>query len=194
MAKKTFKPEDILNVTNRSSHSVSYPVPESDNKRWRDFAPNETKKITYGEIEAAVQQPGCNLLFYRYLLITDSDAAEEVMNQKPELEYFMTADQIKTWLPTCSLDQLLDALDFAPEGVLTLIKKYAVELPLNDMNKANAIKKKLKFDVIKAIELDKTSKEEDKVPLEEKKERRVVLNDSNGQPTRRVTITPTENK
>lgn len=174
MAKKTFKPEDILNVTNRSSHSVSYPVPESDNKRWRDFAPNETKKISYGEIEAAVQQPGCNLLFYKYLLITDPDAAEEVMNQKPEPEYFMTAEQVKAWLPTCSLDQFLDALDFAPEGVLTLIKKYAVELPINDMNKANAIKEKLKFDVLKAIELDKASKEEDEPQQEEKKVRRAA--------------------
>jgi len=105
----------------------------------------------------------------------------------------MTSEQVKQWLPSCSLDQLLDALDFAPDGVLSLIKKYAVELPLNDMNKCNAIKEKLKFDVLKAIELEKMSKEEDAPKQEEKKERRVAPPKTE-EPARRASITLPEKK
>ena len=186
------KSDTILLVTNRSSHVVGYPIPEAEG-RWRDFNPGETKKITFGEIEAACQKEGTKVLFCKYLLINSSEAVEEVMNEKPEPEYFMTAEQVKSWMPTCTLDQFLDALDFAPEGVLSLIKKYAVELPLNDMNKCNAIKEKLKFDVLKAIELDKASKE-DASKVEEKKERRAAPAAPVAEPGRRVNITLPDKK
>lgn len=194
MANKTFKAEDLLTVTNRSSHSVSYPVPESDGTRWRDFEPGTSKKLTYGELEQAIQQSGCALLFAKYLMITDPNAAEEIMNKKQEPEYFMTSEQVKKWLPTCSLNELLDALDFAPDGVLSLIKQYAVELPLTDMNKAEAIKEKLGFDVMRAIQLDKESKATEEAKQEEKKERRVTIAAPAGQAGRRVVVTAPENK
>jgi len=184
--------DTILLVTNRSSHTVAYPIPETEG-RWRTFAAGETKKLPFNEIEAACQIDGCKALFNRYLLIDNAEAAEAAMNIKPEPEYFMTSEQVKKWLPACSLDELLDALDFAPDGVLTLIKKYAVELPLNDMNKCNAIKEKLKFDVLKAIELDKISKE-DTPKVEEKKERRVTLVTKTEEPTRRVNIKLSDEK
>jgi hypothetical protein len=49
------------------------------------------------------------------------------------------------------LDSLLDALDFAPAGVVELIKTIAVNLPLTDTQKAHAIKAKTGFDVATAI-------------------------------------------
>jgi len=54
-----------------------------------------------------------------------------------------------------SLDEFLDCLDFAPEGVLDLIKEYAVTLPLNDVAKRQAILDKLGFNVTVAIDLQK---------------------------------------
>lgn len=179
----------IVNVINRSSWMVSYEIPETDH-RHRNFAPGEVKKIPYGEIEAVCQQNGGQVIFDEYLMIQDPKAAEEAMNKKPEPEYFMTAEQVKKWLPTCSLDELLDALDFAPEGVLSLIKQYAVELPLSDMNKCNAIKEKLHFDVIKALEL---IKEDEPKKEEEKKERRAAPK-AEKETGRRVSIKLPENK
>jgi len=38
-------------------------------------------------------------------------------------------------MTTGSLDEFLDCLDFAPEGVKDLIKTLSVELPLNDVSK-----------------------------------------------------------
>ena len=52
-----------------------------------------------------------------------------------------------------SLEQFLDCLDFAPDVIKDMIKDLAVELPLNDMAKRQAIQDKLGFDVTKAIEI-----------------------------------------
>ena len=177
----------IVNVTNRCSHIVGYTIPETDN-RSRTFAPGETKKIPYDEIEAVCQTYGGKIIFDNYLMIGDSTLVETIMDKKPEPEYFMTADQVKKWLPTCTQDEFLDALDFAPEGVISLIKQYALELPLNDMNKCNAIKEKLNFDVLKALEL---TKEDEPKQEEEKKERRAAPAEKSG---RRVSIKLPENK
>ena len=46
-------------------------------------------------------------------------------------------------------------MNFAPSGVLELIKDIAVKLPLNDVAKRDLILKKLGFSVANAIELTK---------------------------------------
>ena len=50
-----------------------------------------------------------------------------------------------------SLDQLLDCLDYAPEGVISLVKNMAVDMKLNDVSKRDAIKDKTGFDVSKKV-------------------------------------------
>ena len=50
-----------------------------------------------------------------------------------------------------SLDAFLDALDFAPIGVIDLIKTMSVQLPLTDLNKRRALKEKTGFDVDRAL-------------------------------------------
>ena len=50
-----------------------------------------------------------------------------------------------------SVDALLDCLDYAPGGVLDLVQKYALELPVTDTRKIQAIKQKTGFDVALAL-------------------------------------------
>ena len=99
----------------------------------------------------------------------------------------LSEDEIKDLILNGSLDAFLDCLDFAPVGVLDLIKKMAVTLPCNDIAKRRAIKDKLGFDVNKAIvhiEEEKDNDEADaqvvttrRVKVEEpKSERRSVPN------------------
>lgn len=64
----------------------------------------------------------------------------------------MSEAQIINMLQNGSVDELLDALDFAPTGVIEIIKTQAVQLPLYDMRKREAIKKAIGFDVTAAIE------------------------------------------
>jgi hypothetical protein len=71
-----------------------------------------------------------------------------------------------------TLDQLKDALDFAPDGVIDLIKERAVKNELNDMRKREAILKATNFDVTKAIDVVHQAIEE--MPVIETKTRRAA--------------------
>ena len=62
-------------------------------------------------------------------------------------------------MKTGSIDEFLDCLDFAPEGVTELIKTLAVQLPLNDVAKREAIYNKLGFNVDNAIRLKREAAE-----------------------------------
>jgi hypothetical protein len=76
-----------------------------------------------------------------------SEGATKSLNIKTEPEYYMNEQQIIDLLKTGPLDQFLDCLDYAPLGVIDLIKKYAVSLPLSDYEKRQALKSKTGFDV-----------------------------------------------
>ena len=76
----------------------------------------------------------------------------------------MSEQDIRDLIVNGSLDAFLDCLDFAPVGVLDLIKTLAIKIPCNDIAKRNAIKEKLGFDVTKALEHIAAEKEEDEKP------------------------------
>ena len=146
---ENFNKDTILQVTNRSNGIVIYSVPDMHVSR--EFNRKETKKIPYGELLALAQQPGGRELIYNYLFVQNAEALENALNIKEQPEYWLKESDIPKWINTCSLNEFKDALDFAPEGIISLIKKYAVEVPLNAADKREALKEQLKFDVDKAI-------------------------------------------
>lgn len=158
-----------IKVTNRGTHRVGYTLPETNTKRY--FAGGETKEITFGELESLYYAPGGTSMIESYLVVKNNEALE-ALGLAVEPEYFYSKDDIKRLLVSGSMDEFLDCLDFAPNGVLELIKELAVELPLNDMSKRDAILKKLNFNVTNAIEIQNTkydgetdsNKEDDKAP------------------------------
>lgn len=152
----------ILKVTNRSGGIVIYSTDEFGR---REFAPRETKKISQEELETLAQRNGGPELIYNYLSIESPDAVEEILNVEPAPEYWLTEQQLPTWMKSCSLDEFKDALDYAPDGIKTLIKSLAVSLPLTDSNKREAIKTQLGFDVDMAIKLNSTNTEEVAEPV-----------------------------
>lgn len=165
------------NVTNRSNSQVIYTIPELNLRR--EFMPRETKRISYDELEKLSYRPGGMVTLSEYLKVEDIEALDK-LNMKPEREYHLNHDQVATLLMNSGMDEFLDCLDFAPEGVIEIIKDAAVKLPLNDMAKREAILEKTGFNVTKAIE-------NSKVDIEEKKEA----------PQRRVseeTSTPTRSR
>lgn len=183
------QPNDICNVTNRSTSSVIYRIDERHIRRV--FAPRETKQVPFYEITEVCAQPGGRELFHDYLLIREKDAIKQATNIKEEVEYFMTEDQIKAWMPTCSLPEFQDALDFAPQGVKDLIKKWAVDLPLNDVAKREALKTQLGFNVDKAVEVDRESKKDE--PTTQKPNGRRVQSAAGGSTGRRIVLPEDDN-
>ena len=154
----------IYKVKNRSASRVGYSIPEDGIRR--TFAPGEVKNITYNELLKLSYQPGGREMMVQFLQILSENGLDK-LNIHAQPEYYMSEQQVVDLLRTGSLDAFLDALDFAPVGVIDLIKKFSVQLPLNDMNKRKALYEKTGFDVTKALIHDEESKapetEEEKV-------------------------------
>ena len=177
--------DKMCKVTNRSAGRVIYNIPEDHIRR--EFYNKETKEIALSELEKLAQQPGGRKLIYNYLSIQDADTVGHLVNRPIEPEYWLTEDKIPEWMNTCSLDEFKDALDFAPEGIKDLIKKYAVSLPLNDFAKRQAMFEQLGFNVTKAIE--NSGEEGESAKIGKPAERRVIRNE-NAETQRRVVIKP----
>lgn len=156
--------DTMYNVKNRSSSVVVYRIPETNLRR--EFQPGETKKIPFGELEKLTYQPGGHTLLEEFLQIVD-EAVTNNLNVHREVEYDMSETQIRDLLTHGSLDAFLDALDFAPIGVIDLIKTMSVSLPLEDYNKRKALLEKTGFDVDKAVANLQAEKAEEKVAANE---------------------------
>ena len=151
--------EDMFNVKNRSTSVVVYRIPESNLRR--EWAPGEVKRIPFGELEKLTYQPGGRELIANFLQIMENEVTDD-LNVHREPEYNMSEEQVRDLILNGSIDAFLDALDFAPIGVIDLIKTMSVQLPITDMAKREALKAKTGFDVDKAIENERASKEDDK--------------------------------
>lgn len=93
--------------------------------------------------------------------------ADEVLKNlsiETQPEYFMNEEQIIDLIKNGSLDAFLDCLDYAPVGVIDLLKEYAVSIPLSDYKKREAMREKLNFDVDKILANKKAEEEEVKNP------------------------------
>lgn len=142
------KQDTMYNVKNRSSSVVVYRIPETNIRR--EFAPGEVKRIPFGELEKLTYQDGGRELLENFLQILEEEVTSD-LNVNREPEYNMSEQQIVDLLKNGSLDAFLDALDFAPIGVIDLIKSFSVSLPLTDIDKRKALKNKTGFDVDNAL-------------------------------------------
>lgn len=140
--------ETLYTVKNRSAGIVVYRIPELSIRR--EFAPGETKKIAKEELVKLAYQPGGSELINDYLLI-DNDSVLNTLNIQPEPEYFLTEDQIIDLIKNGSVDAWIDCMNFAPVGVMDLVKKYSVSVPLSDYEKRKILKEKTGYDVDAAI-------------------------------------------
>lgn len=150
-------------VKNRSASTVVYRIPEENIRR--EFAPGESKNVLFSEIEKLTYQPGGQVLLGNFLQINNVKQVED-LGIKTEPEYFMDEKQVVELLTSGTLDAFLDCLDFAPEGVIDLVKRFSVSLPLQDYNKRKALKEKTGFDVDKAIANIEAEKAEEREKAE----------------------------
>lgn len=150
--------EIMYNVKNRGASVVVYRIPEEGIRR--SFAPGEVKKVSAEELEKLTYQPGGMAILTRFLQIQDQEVLNK-MGVHVEPEYHMSEADITKLITTGSLDSFLDALDFAPTGVIDLIKKLSVSIPLTDISKRKALKEKTGFDVDAALKHIEEEKEDE---------------------------------
>ena len=152
----------IVVVQNRGQGRVGYNIPDLGNLQ-RDFQPNETKEITYEELFKLSQVPGGMYIIENYLIIKDEEVINSLLGEV-EPEYNYTDEDVKKIMIEGTLDEFEDCLNFAPTGVIELIKTLAVSLPLNDINKRELILKKTGFSVTNAIKNIEEEEVEDTKP------------------------------
>lgn len=148
----------MYNVKNRSAGVAVYRIPELGIRR--SFQPGEVKKISVEELEKLTYQPGGMAMLAGFLQIMEPEAIKRV-GLRPQPEYHMSEQDIAKLMTTGSLDAFLDCLDFAPAGVIDLIKKLSVSLPLSDYQKKAALKAKTGFDCDAALKHVMEEKEDD---------------------------------
>ena len=163
------------NVKNRGASVVVYKIPELNIRR--SFAPGETKKISYEELEKLTYQPGGMAILTRFLQVQDAQALNSI-GARVEPEYHMSEQDIINLIKFGSQDAFLDALDFAPNGVIDLIKKYSISLPMTDMNKKKALKNKFGFDLDAILRHIEEEKEDDTEAFTSNTERRVKVEEA----------------
>ena len=165
--------EKICSVKNRSSSMVCYRIPELNIRR--EFAVGETKKIPYDELVKLTYQSGGRELMTHFLQI-DMEATED-LGIHTEPEYSMSEEDIVKLIKEGSLDAFLDCLDFAPVGVIDLVKRLSVSTPLTDYDKRQALKEKTGFDLDTALRHIEAEKAEDRAAgkVESNNERRVKV-------------------
>lgn len=146
----------LVKVLNRDNGAVVYEIPEMNGLK-RVYQAGETKEVTFEELEKLSYIPGGMPLLKDSLVILNNNEAIKILLGHVEPEYSYSREDIINLMKNGSLEEFLDCLDFAPQGVKDLIKTLSVELPLNDVAKREAILNKLGFNVDNAIRIKKES-------------------------------------
>lgn len=161
---------ETVKVLNRFLGQTTYVIPELHIRR--TFQRGAEQEVPFKELQYLKYQAGGEEMLRNILMIEDEEALEKLVGDV-EPEYHYTESDVENLLLNGSLEQLEDALDFAPLGVIELIKEKAVSLKLSDINKRDAIAKKTEFNVTKAInniELEKKDEQEEANSTTDKKE------------------------
>ena len=161
---------EMVIVTNRNNGYTGYQIPDTGVSR--NFAPGESKRISKEELMQLSYIEGGEYLLKNYLIVNNDKTLEE-LNISVQPEYYYTEEEIKELLTTGSLDQLEDTLNFAPDGVIEIIKDMAVKTELPDTRKRNMISEKTGFNIDNAIRVNEVMaedqiKDEHSEPIERK--------------------------
>lgn len=161
---------EMVIVTNRNNGYTGYQIPDTGVSR--NFAPGESKRISKEELMQLSYIEGGEYLLKNYLIINNDKTLEE-LNISVQPEYYYTEEEIKELLTTGSLDQLEDTLNFAPDGVIEIIKDMAVKTELPDTRKRKMISEKTGFNIDNAIRVNEVMaedqiKDEHSEPIERK--------------------------
>lgn len=155
--------EKKVMVINRAGCTVFYELPEL--RASRVFRPygkvGDRMEIYPSELQSLAYTPGGKKLLDNYLVV-ESEDVRDVIGIVAEPEYFYSESEIIELLKNGTMDQLLDCLDYAPAGVLDLVKKYAIDIRLDSSEKRRAISERLSINLDAMIKNDIIVKEASK--------------------------------
>jgi hypothetical protein len=139
-------------VISRSKGSVSYSIPTLRVSRtW--LQAGDSIDIPIDELlELRVTAGGAKLMD-KYLMIADPTAYAIVYNEEEMIpEYQYGIEEVKYLLYEGTVEQLMDAIDYAPQGVLDLIKQLAVKKMPDKTDKIEVINKKFNINLLTIVQ------------------------------------------
>ena len=161
------KDDDIVEITNLLDCTCGYVVDLTGVRRI--LPPHASFKVKAGELRELSYQLGGQEVLQNYIRVGNKALAQEFgvdVDNTPE--YNWGRKEVVDCLNNANIDVLLDALDFAPEGIKQLIEDVAVEIEVVDTNKRKAISEKLGCDIDAMITNKHLAEKEDE-PEEDKK-------------------------
>ena len=133
-------------VKSRATGKITYSIPALRIKRtW--FSSGDIINIPIDELIELTTVEGGRRMLDEFLLINDEEARTALYDYELAPEYDYTEAEVIYLLQEATDTQLLDALDYAPEGVLHLIRSLAVKNKPNTLAKLNAINEKFKINL-----------------------------------------------
>jgi hypothetical protein len=160
-----------VKVVNRTGGSLAYKIDTLRvTRHWPK--PGDYLNISISELSELKTVPGGNYILKECLIIEDKEALNVLFPDiELEPEYNYGLKEVEALLYEADLAQLLDALDFAPKGVLELIKTKAIEKLPNETAKIEAINKKFKIDLNKVNELHQEKEIKEQAPKQTRRRR-----------------------
>ena len=159
-----------VTVKNRTKGMVGYKIDTLRVYRHWDKT-GDVLFITIDELIELSTLPGGLKLLEKYLLIEDEEAIMAVFGREMEPEYKYTEKEIEFLLYKAEDDQLFDCLDYAPEGVLRIIRSKSIDRIPNTTAKVEAINKRLNIN-LSVIRTNAESPENDDAVVEVDQKRR----------------------
>lgn len=140
-----------VEVRNFTDQRVVYTIPEKNIRR--DFSGFETKVVEAGELRELYFKSGGAKLLQDYLAVNNRSLAQEFGVTLDQFlhEYSWKKEDIDRVLLSGTKDELADALDYAPRGIVETLVDRAVELRIPDMNKRKLIQEMTGKDITKKI-------------------------------------------
>lgn len=184
------KDDDIIEITNLLDCTCGYIVDLTGVRRI--LPPHASFKVKASELRELFYQRGGQELLHNYIRVGNKALAQEFgvdVDNTPE--YNWGRKDVIDALNNSDIDVLLDALDFAPDGIKQLIADVAVETEVADVNKRKAISDKLGIDV-DAMITNKHLAVQETEEKEEKPARRRTAAKNTTTSTRRVKKTDAE--
>lgn len=141
----------MIPVRNMVDHMVVFT--DNDTHRRIVFQPYETKKISAEILRRLNYSHGGSVLLRNYICVMNDELAAEFGVSPETIEYKWTREDIDNCLLNEPIDNLLDALDFGPDGIKEMLVQRAADLKLNDMSKRQALQDATGFDINALISL-----------------------------------------
>lgn len=182
--------DDLVQITNMMDFPAGYVVDLTGVRRV--LPPHASFRVKAGELRELSYQLGGIDILQNYIRVCNRSLALEFgIDMNDQVEYNWTEADVDRCLLNDDIDVLLDALDFAPDGIKQLIVDRAIKLEIPDVNKRQAIKDAMGTDITSAIEnrhaYDDQEETEEKKPARRRRTPSAAEAESPAPKRRRVT-------